>query len=166
MRTCRCFFYFYSTWNFSSSIYCSPPVRERVGISTSKAWSKSSWPPLSVRPCGTRSSFSNTRGTKPLPVRPNHRPALLRVRDPKPIHSLPGTTGGPGSSLSDIRRISLQGKGPRREGDAQRAGWEGERGVSVRAGCLRAGKREKRGGRQGWRERERHGWRACTHIGV
>ena len=83
------FFYFYSTWNFSSSIYCSPPVRERVGISTSKAWSKSSWPPLSVRPCGTRSSFSNTRGTKPLPVRPNHRPALLRVRDPKPIPPQP-----------------------------------------------------------------------------
>jgi hypothetical protein len=24
----------------------------------------------------------HTRGTKPLPVRPNHRPALSRVRDP------------------------------------------------------------------------------------
>ena len=107
----------------------------------------------------------HTRGTRPSPVRPNHPPARSRVQDPKLIPRPPGTTGGPGSSLSDICRISLQGKGPRREGDAQRAGWEGERGVSVRAGCLRAGKREKRGGRQGWRERERHGWRACTHIG-
>ena len=40
-----------------------------------------------------------------MPVCPNHRPALSRVRDPKPIHSPPGTTGGPGSSPSDIRRI-------------------------------------------------------------
>ena len=59
---------------------------------------------LFVWPCGTR--FSNTRGTRPLPVRPNHRLALLRVRDPKPIPRPPGTTGGPGSSLSDIRRRS------------------------------------------------------------
>jgi hypothetical protein len=36
----------------------------------------------------------HTRGTKPLPVCPNHRPALSRVRDPKPIHSVLGTTGG------------------------------------------------------------------------
>jgi len=34
----------------------------------------------------------HTRGTKPLPVRPNHRTALSRVRDPKPIPSPPGTT--------------------------------------------------------------------------
>jgi hypothetical protein len=52
----------------------------------------------------------HTRGTKPLPVRPNHRPALSRVLDPKPIHGPPGTTGGPGSSPSDIRRISLEGR--------------------------------------------------------
>jgi len=53
----------------------------------------------------------HTRGTRP--VRPNHRPALLRVRDPKPVPRPPGTTGGPGSPLSDIRLISLEGKGPR-----------------------------------------------------
>jgi len=38
---------------------------------------------------------------------------LSRVRDPKPIPSPPGTTGWLGSSLPDIRRISLEGKGPR-----------------------------------------------------
>ena len=55
----------------------------------------------------------HTRGPRPSPVRPNHQPALSRVRDPKPIPWPPGTTGGPGSSLSDIRRVSLEGKGRR-----------------------------------------------------
>ena len=53
----------------------------------------------------------HTRGPRPSPVRPNHRPALSRFRDPKPIPWSPGTTGGPGTTLSDIRRIYLLGKG-------------------------------------------------------
>jgi len=43
----------------------------------------------------------------------NYRTAISRVRDPKPIPWPPGTTSGPGSSLSDIRRVSLEGKGRR-----------------------------------------------------
>ena len=70
----------------------------------------------------------HTRGTKPLPVRPNHRPALSRVRDPKPIPSPPGTTGGPGSSLSDVRS-------PWRERDLARKvghGWPAIQGEKIR----------------------------------
>ena len=64
-------------------------------------------PPLSVWPGGT--PFGNTQEGPDRPVRPNHRPALSRVRSQAPS---PGTTGGPGS-LADIRRISLEGKGRR-----------------------------------------------------
>jgi hypothetical protein len=45
---------------------------------------------------------------------PNHRSALSRFRDPKPITWPPGTKGGPRSSLSDIRCFPLEGKERRR----------------------------------------------------
>jgi hypothetical protein len=90
----------------------TPPLGTR-----GPALAASTIPPLSVRPFGTRSATH--KRDKPLPVRTNHRPALSRVRDPKPIPSPPGTTGGPGSSLSDIRRISLEGKGPRTWGETR-----------------------------------------------
>ena len=50
----------------------------------------------------------HTRGIKTLPVHPNHRPALSRVRDPKLIHSLPGTTGG-GKGISHPSREKKDG---------------------------------------------------------
>jgi len=47
----------------------------------------------------------HTKGTKPLPVRPNHRPALSRVRDPKPIHTNTGIEPHP--ALRSPRRNAL-----------------------------------------------------------
>jgi hypothetical protein len=59
----------------------------------------------------------HTRGTRPLPVRPNQRPALSRVRDPKPIprpliqragrdHPFPIFSGSPRRDRDLARSIS------------------------------------------------------------